>query len=182
MSWWEVSYLGVFGDKSDADISWGIFSEAKLMAAKAFEKVLEEIMAETESWQQDLESAMTSLRQRIETTTQEAREAVETAVTKVAADEQAKKQKEEEEKQKKKPVIFNVSVAASDDRRIPLSLIAIDENGDIKKKFADATPGRTYPFILPPGPYTFRLLDSTDKELDAVAKRLMPQKDDNLSI
>lgn len=172
----EVAYLNGFGHLTDAKIDEKVFNDAKTMAAKDFSTVLEEIKAETESWQQDLESAMTSLRQRIETTSQEARKAVEETATKMAADEREKQQKLVEEKRKQEPVILNVLIEQSDGRVAPLSLVAIDKDGAISKRITDASPGRTYPFVLPPGPYAFRLLDMADKELNAKAKRLVSEK------
>ncbi len=158
-----------------------MFNNARIMATESFQAVEKEIQAETESWSQNQESAMTILRQKIETTTEEAKKVAEDAFKRETEAAKELLKKEEQEKLKTEAVLLDVTISAGQ-KKSPLTLIVEERSGKEVKRFSDVKPGQTVPISLPPDPYILRLLGPNNEEITAKSKRLAPAKDETLII
>lgn len=174
----EIEFFKEYGAKEDGQIDLSTFNAAKVMAIEKFKAVEEEIKAETESWQQSLDKAMTALRQKIEKDTEEAKKGAAEAV-KV---DKERLEKEKEEIAKREPVLLDVTIEATAGRPAPLTLVVRDKRKREIERTANAKSGQTFPFTLPPGPYTVHLLGPEDEQVSAKSKRLAPATDATLTI
>lgn len=177
----EVEFYKKFGALEQEEISLNMFNKAKLFAIEKFKDVETEIKTETERWQEGLDNAMKTLQQKIDKTTEEAKNvAKEVSESTVVAEKD--RQKLQEDEKRKKPVLLNVTVAKEGERTKPLTLVVVDKRDEEVKRDSNKAPGQTIAYALVPGPYIFRLLDATDREINAKSKRLEPETDTTLSI
>lgn len=182
----EIEFLKQYGVLAEDQIDLSTFQQAKAMALEKFKAVQEEIKAETESWQQGLDKAMTALRQKIEKDTEEAKKAtLEAAKADQArhATEKEKEQKRQEmELAKREPVLLDVTIEEAGRPADSLMLLVLDKRKRELERVSDAKPGQTRPFPLIPGPYTVHLFDPTGALLTAKSIRLDPGVDSTLTI
>ncbi len=179
----EIEFFKVYGALEEGQIEPSTFSDARAMAAGKFKAVQEVIKAETESWQQGLDKVMTELRQKIEKGTDEAKTALVEARTASEEAYRERQKKEEEETAKREPVLLDVTIEApAAGRPAPLTLVVQDKRKREVERAAPATPGQTFSFALPPGPYTVHLLGPGDVQVNARSKRLAPATDATLDI
>lgn len=178
----EVAFNQKFGALEEGKVNPATFNEAKVFAIESFKAVETEIKTETESWQKNLDSAMKTLQQKIDKTTEEVSKAAKEVKTSTLTAEKERQKAEEQEQKSTEPVLLNVTLSKEATRAQPLTLVVFSNRGDEVKRKSNAAPGQTVPLSLVPGPYIFRLLDKTDNEITAKSMRLVPEKDETLSI
>lgn len=178
----EVKFNKQFGALANDGIDGSIFNNAKILAIESFKDVEEEIKAETERWQQNLDKAMTTLQQKIDKTAEEVKKTAKDVSTSTLAAEKERQKSEEQERKKVEPVLLDVTLAEDATRAWPLTLVVLDKRGEEIKRKSNAAPGQTLPFTLVPGPYVFRLIDKVDEEITSKSKRVEPETDAALSI
>ncbi|MCI5208751.1 MAG: hypothetical protein D3910_08145 [Candidatus Electrothrix sp. ATG2] len=199
----EVEFIKKFGALEEGKINRSTFNEAKILAIESFKKVELEIKNETESWQQNLDTAMKTLQQKIDKSAKDVGEAsehveksakdIEKAAedvgetakevsTKTLVAEKKRQETEESEKKKTEPVLLDVMLAKEDRRATPLTLVIVNKSGEEIPRKTNLLAGKTVPFLLIPGPYILRLLDNEDNEITSQSQRLKPGKDAVVSI
>lgn len=178
----EVEFNKQFGALADNKIDGGTFNKARILAIESFKAVEEEIKAETESWQQNLDKAMATLQQKIDKTAEDVKKTSKEVSTRTLAAEKERQELEKQERKKVEPVLLDVTIAEDATRTLPSTLVVLDKRGEEIKRKLNARPGQTYPFTLVPGPYVFRLLDKADKEITSKSKRMAPETDETISI
>lgn len=177
-----VEFNKKFGVLEEGKINPSTFNEAKILAIESFRDVEIEIKAETESWQQNLDSAMKTLQQKIDKTAEDVGKTAKEASTKTLAAEKERQKMEALEKKKTEPVLLDVALAKEGMRAKPLTLVVVNKSGEEIQRKTNVAPGQTVPFSLVPGPYILRLLDNADNEITSKSKRLEPENDTVLSI
>ena len=166
----ETAFRRAFGAKAEAEIDRNVFNEANSMASEAFGDVMEEILKETESWQQGVEKGLEVLQQRLAKAETEGR-----TRTKEAAAKQEEREREQE-------AVGLTVVVAKDGRTGPLKVeirSALDSSPVASSK---VQPGQTAGFAVLPGLYEARLLDAAGDTIGSRTQRIPSGNDAQIDL
>ncbi len=178
----EAEFNKTYGALDEDKIDRTVFNKAKILAIESFKNVEAEIKAETERWQQNLDSAMKTLQQKIDKTVEDVSKTAEEVSKKASEEEKARREKEEQEGKKKEPVGLEVTIAKEGARQHPLTLVVVNHKDTDRQTKQNASPGQKVSFSLIPGLYILRLLDKSGNEIISVSKRLKPENDETLAL